>query len=76
MKHLLRFWHQFLYVVMHKDKRLKLYVKVFVWRKNEVVGELDDAVEVLAAAFGVELKDIRVCEMRFVLVLMSHAMKA
>ena len=52
--------------------------QVFVGRKNVVVGELDLAVEVLAAALGAEMDDI-VRQVRFlvlmlVLVMMPHAM--
>ncbi len=36
----------------------KVDVEVFVSRKNVIVGELDDAVEVVAAAFGAELYDV------------------
>ena len=61
---------------MDEGKGLKLGIKVFLGRKNEVVGELDDAVEVLAAAFGVELNDILMREMGFVPMLMPHAMMA
>ena len=40
-----------------QDKGLQTDNQVFVWRKNIVVGELYLTVEVLAAAFGVELND-------------------
>ena len=49
---------------------------MFVRRKNEVVGELDDAFEVLAAAFGVELHHILMCEVGFMLMLVPNAMMA
>ena len=61
---------------MDKDKRLDLDFKVFLWRKNEIVGELDDTVKVLTAAFGIELNDILMHEVGFVLVLMPHTMMA
>ena len=63
---------------MHKDKRLEMDVEVFLGRKNVVVGELDLAVEVLAAAFGVELQDIIMQNsLRFmVFMMMPHAMFA
>ena len=65
-------------IQIRQDKGLQVDNQVFVRRKNEVVGELDDVVEVLAAAFGIELKDVGVCEMRLVFVhmLMSHAVQA
>ena len=59
---------------MDKDNRLQLNIKVFLRRKNEIVGELDDAVIVLAAAFGVELYHILINEVGFVLMLMPHTM--
>jgi hypothetical protein len=49
---------QLLKVEVNEDKRLEMDVKMFVRRKNEVVGKLDLAVEVLTTAFGVELDDI------------------
>ena len=69
---------QLLKVEMGKGKRLKMDVKVFLGRKNEVVGELDFALEVLTAAFGVELKPVLMYEMGFVLMLMLmlQAMRA
>ena len=43
---------------MGQDEGLQAENQVFVGRKNVVVGELDLAVEVLAAAFGIELQDL------------------
>ena len=78
MPRLLCLRQQVLKIEMDEDKRLEMEFKVFLRRKNVVVGELNLAFEVLAAAFGVELKDVRVCEMRlvFVLMLMPHAVQA
>ena len=45
-------------------------------RKNEVVGELNDAFEILAAAFGIELNHILMHEMSLVLMLMPQTMQA
>ena len=45
-------------VEMRQDKGLQINNQMLVGRKNEVVGELDLAVEVLAAALGVELDDV------------------
>ena len=43
---------------MRQDKGLQIDNQMLVGRKNEVVGELYFAVEVLAATFCVELDDI------------------
>ena len=44
---------------------------MFVGRKNEVVGKLDLAVEVLTTAFGLELDDIeRLDGLRFLVIMM------
>ncbi len=52
-------------------------IKLFVRRKNEVVGELDLAIEVIAAAFGIELHDIvRQSRFHFMLVIVIPAMHA
>ena len=54
-------------------------MEVFLGRKNIVVGELDLAVEILAAAFGVELHDVVLHDgFRFMLmlVMVPHAMLA
>ena len=68
--------HQVLKVEMGEDKGLKMDVKVFLRGKNKVVGELDLALEVLAAAFRIELYLMRLREMSFVFVLMVVAMQA
>lgn len=52
-------------------------VKLFLRRKNEVIGKLDLAVEVIAAAFGIELHDIvRQSGFHFMLVVVIPAMHA
>ena len=52
-------------------------VKLFLRRQNEVIGKLDLAVEVIAAAFGIELHDIvRQSGFRFMLVVVIPAMHA
>ena len=77
MPRLLCLRQQLLKVEMEEDKRLEMVVKLFVKRKNEVVGELDLAVEVIAAAFGIELHDIvRQSGFRFMLVVVIPAMHA
>ena len=50
-------------------------VEVFVRRKNVVVGELDLAVEILAAAFGVELYAMLRHGMGLMLVLVTEAVQ-
>ena len=50
-------------------------VKVFFGRKNKIVGELDFALEIFAAAFRIELDFMRLREMDFVFVLMLKAMQ-
>ena len=67
---------QLLNVEMDEDKRLEMDVKLFVRRKNIVVGELDLAIEVLAAAFGVELEAVLWHSVGLMLVLMAMAMHA
>lgn len=77
MPRLLCLRQQLLKVEMEEDKRLEMVVKLFVKRKNEVIGELDLAVEVIAAAFGIELHDIvRQSGFHFMLVMMIPAMHA
>lgn len=77
MPRLLCLRQHLLKVEMDKDKRLEMDVKLFVRRKNKVVGELDFAVEVIAAAFGVELHDIvRQSGFRFMLMMVTPAMHA
>lgn len=61
---------------MCQDKGLEMDVKVFFERKNEVVGELDFALEILAAAFCIELDFMWLREMSLVFVLMLKAMQA
>ena len=52
-------------------------VKLFLRRKNEVIGKLDLAVEVIAAAFGIELHDIvRQSGFHLMLVMVIPAMHA
>ena len=75
MQHLLCLRQQLLKVVTNEDKRMNLNIKVFLGRKNEVVGELNDAFEILAAAFGIELKHILMHKMGLVLVLMPQTMQ-
>ena len=76
MQHLLCLRQQLLKVVTNEDKRIELNIKVFLGRKNEVVGELNDTVEILAAAFGVELHRILMHEVGLVLMIVSQAMVA
>ena len=73
MQHLLCFRHQVLEVEMGEDKRWEKNVKVFLRRKNVVVGELNLAFEVLAAAFGVELYAMLRHSIGFMLVLVTEA---
>ena len=54
---------------MDENKGQELDINMFFGRKNVVVGELDLAVEVLAAALGVELDGIVRHEMDLVLML-------
>lgn len=68
--------HQVLKVEMGEDKRLEMDVNVFFGRKNEVVGELDFAVEVLTAALCIELDFMRLRMVSLVFVLMSKTMRA
>ena len=56
---------------MGQYKGLQLDNQMFVGRKNIVVGELDLAVEVLTAAFGVELDGVVRHEMDLVLMLQT-----
>ena len=75
MPRLLCLRQQLLKVKMKEDKRLEMDVKLFVRRKNEAVGELDLAVEVIAAAFGIELHDIvRQSGFHFMLMIVSQTM--
>ena len=62
---------------MGQDEGLHADNQVFVRRKNKVIGELDLAIEVIAAAFGIELHDIvRQSGFRFMLVIVIPAMHA
>ena len=62
---------------MGQDEGLQADNQVFVRRKNKVIGELDFAVEVLTATFGVELYDIlRQRGFHFVLMMVLPAMHA
>ena len=75
MQGLLCLRHQVLQFEVNENKRLKMDVQMLVRRKNVVVGELDLAVEVVAAAFLFEMKHIVLCCMTsFVLMLMLKAM--
>ena len=51
-------------------------VKLFLRRKNEVIGKLDLAVEVIAAAFGVELEAVLWHSVGFMLMLVAMTMHA
>ena len=75
MECLLCLRHQFLKVKVREDKRLEMNIKVLFGRKNEVVGELDFALKVLAAAFGIELDFMLLCETGLVFMLMVEAMR-
>ena len=76
MQGLLCLRHRVLQVEVDEDKRLKMDVQMLVRRKNVVVGELDLAVVIVAAAFGVIVDDVvrHVCNSRLMAVMMSHAM--
>ena len=58
---------------MDENKGQELDINVFFGRKNVVVGELDLAVEVLAAALGAEVGDI-VRQVRFLVLLLVVVM--
>ena len=77
MKGLLYLRQQLLKIEMREDYRLEMNVDVFVRRKNVVVGKLDLAVEVIAAAFGIEMEDlVKRDRLRFVLMMVTQAMHA
>jgi hypothetical protein len=77
MPRLLCLRQKLLKVEMDEDKRLEMDVKLFLRRKNEVIGELYLAVEVIAAAFGIELHDIvRQSGFHFMLMMVTPAMHA
>ena len=62
---------------MGQDEGLQADNQVFVRRKNEIIGKLDLAVEVIAAAFGIELHDIvRQSGFHFMLMMVTPAMHA
>ena len=68
----------FIQVKMWQNKRLQTDNQLFFKRKNKVVGELDFAVEIVAAAFGAELERIvlpKMCFSFFVLKFMVEAMQ-
>ena len=59
---------------MGEGKGLKMNVMVFVGRKNEIVGELNHTLKVLATAFGVELQAVVLYKMSLMLVFVGKAM--
>ena len=62
---------------MGQDEGMQADNQLFLWRKNEVIGELDFAIKVIAAAFGIELHDIvRQRGFRFMLMVVTQAMHA
>ena len=77
MPRLLCLRQQLLKVEMDEDKRLEKDVKLFFWKKNVVVSKLNLALEVIAAAFGIELHDIvRQSGFHFMLMMVTPAMHA
>ena len=74
MENLLCLRQQVKDVKMGEGKGLKMNVKVFFGRKNVVVGELDEALEILAATFGIELQAMVLYKMSLMLVFMGKAM--
>lgn len=74
MKHLLRLQHQVKNVELDEDKGLKIDVNVLLRRKNVVVSELDEALEILAATFGVELQVVVLYKMSLMFVFVGEAM--
>ena len=74
MQHLLCLRQQVEDVEIGEGKGLEMNVKVFFGRKNVVVGELDQAFEVLAAAFGIELKSVLMHKMSLMLMFVGKAM--
>ena len=75
MENLLCLRQQVKDVKMGEGKGLKMNVKVFVGRKNEVVGELNHTLEILAAAFGVELQTVVLYKMSLMLMFVGKAMR-
>ena len=62
---------------MGQDEGMQADNQLFLWRKNEVIGKLDFAIKVIAAAFGIELHDIvRQSGFHFMLVMVTPAMHA
>ena len=59
---------------MDESKGLEMNIQVFFGRKNVVVGELDEALEILAATFGVELQVVVLYKMSLMLVFVGEAM--
>ena len=74
MQHLLCLRQQVEDVEIGEGKRLKMNVKVFFGRKNVVVGELDQALEVLATTFGIELQAMVLYKMSLMLMFVGKAM--
>ena len=58
MQGLLCLRQHLLKIEMSEDYRLEMDVDVLIRRKNVIVGKLDLAVEVIAAAFGIEMEDL------------------
>jgi hypothetical protein len=68
---------QFRKVEMGQDKGLQVDIQVFLCRKNEVIGELDFAVEIITATFWFIMNCIRLCNKEaFVFMLVVAAMQA
>ena len=61
---------------MGQDEGMQADNQLFLWRKNEVIGELDFAIEVLATAFGVELEAVLWHSVGFMLMLVAMTMHA
>ena len=59
---------------MGEGKGLEMNIQMFFGRKNVVVGELDQALEVLAAASGVELQTMVLYKMSLMVVFVGKAM--
>ena len=67
-------WHQIKMGKMDKGKRLKMDVKMFFWRKNVVISELDFALEVFTTAFCIELNFMQLRKVDFMVMLMFKTM--
>ena len=61
---------------MGQDEGLQVDHQVFLRRKNVVVGKLNLAFEILAAAFGVELDAVLWHSVSFMLMLVAMTMHA